>query len=521
MQGHSRNKTTSFAAIFNNNVVLRKVLVVSFAFFALYVFRTALVVSLDKTPPRWDHAQHLLASLDYAEIIKKNNLSHLFTHYGYYYPPLVYALMGFLVLLSGLNTTTTLVLNGFFLLFGLVGSYFFLQRVAGKTAALATAVFSMVFFLGFRIQNPPWWELMLEIPLVTTTLVAYCALYDALTNKRHSVSVAFYLALLIVASFLIKWSSVLFLVVPTVYYFLTTIRQSSIKASIVYVITIGVLGLGWYSFHLSSLASDFYTQQLALSVPQQKTPGADAALAYVVSFFQGGGWVATVSALLLFGSFVYAIKNTGGKNAARRAAPLYLVFTHATWLIVLSFFARFNDARYALPGYVVFISFGFLLFWKTIETRNAQIIGFVFLVAAMAWSLGRPFPITTDQPILEKLTEIIKQNQTQTFAYFFEEETASFNFLNVRLMYKIQQQKSAKRPYWFINAPNNEEEASEEDRTAHPDVLVVYSNKNPIGGGFFRDENLLAFYIPDFFIRYTEKESIETKDESLFLYKKR
>jgi 4-amino-4-deoxy-L-arabinose transferase-like glycosyltransferase len=239
-----------------NKINKKRVILISFVIFLLIVFTNLLnFLFLDKTPPHWDYALHLKNSFLYLQYFKNLNLIKIITTYVYY-PPLTYILFSFFIIIMDYSKFTVLIFNFSFLVLTLYVVYRFTKRLFDKTTSLILVAFLIFLVVTLSPAGVLIWELMPDFPLMALIFILYCIFYLSLKENNFSLKKSLFLGLIIALAFLIKWSAIIYLFIPVLFYLISSFKKGYFKESLlIFYPTLFLSGL-WYFPHIKLIFRD-------------------------------------------------------------------------------------------------------------------------------------------------------------------------------------------------------------------------------------------------------------------------
>ncbi len=221
-----------------------------------HIFANTLWITLNNVPPTWDASLHTVLSIKFLEYAQ-NHISNFnlldFLRITQYYPPLVHWVGSILALISN-NDYKIIALSGtFFLTLGI----FFLYRYTKELFQNdRIALFSSFFFSFFITIYQQSRDHMLDIPLAAFTITGLYFLKKSNLFQDTKYSILF--ALIFGLSFLTKWYSAIYFLVPLTFVLIATIKDQNLNKAFFRNVIIGfviVLAIAapWYLTNLENI----------------------------------------------------------------------------------------------------------------------------------------------------------------------------------------------------------------------------------------------------------------------------
>ncbi|MBS1493522.1 MAG: glycosyltransferase family 39 protein [Bacteroidetes bacterium] len=204
---------------------------------------------LGHKPLYWDSADHLSYSLDsYKALSNSNTFSDLLTNLldvSWYYPPLVYWASIPFHAIFGQNDFAGFLEMTFFLLLLVYSVYQIGKRIYNEEAG----VFAAFCISMFPIVSEYTRDYMLDLPLAAMIAAAVYSLIR--TNDFSSRAGSIRFGVMLGLGMLTKWTVILFLIVPVIYYlkecFVLTAKKSRIIVNFLLSVIIAlIVSLPWY-----------------------------------------------------------------------------------------------------------------------------------------------------------------------------------------------------------------------------------------------------------------------------------
>ncbi len=455
-------------------------LVLLFGFILIY---TLIFVNLDKTPPHWDYAGNLLNSLDYVDIFEKKDWVQLVVYSRFYYPPLLFILMAIFIKLLGYAETTVVLLNFSFLLVLLIAIFRFIKSQLDEFTAITSAVLTIALIMNGITMRTKLWELMLDFPLMVATMVSYCVFFSETLRGNFTFGRGLRLGILCAVALLIKWTALVLLLIPVVFYCFAAFRHRRVGAVLgLFVATLTLAGT-WYAFQVHWLLPELWFYALNFGSLRGDPQGLSGFGFYLNKFIEFSNWIIFLLLPLIWG-FISAVFRKD-KHELRFKANIDRKERLTLWinglniifpLTILFFVFTNKDYRYLFPSFVFiyFVAHWYLIKLTPVAKRRLVntaviIIAIVRVISYLPSANTREFPI-------DKAFENLDRYQPKRVAYFFEDNSDYFNFNNLMLRYReLAHFKGEQREYFFLNtyARDMSHSCMFKER---PEMIIVYSD---------------------------------------------
>jgi len=464
-----------FKKVDKNQITLISLII--FIFIAL--FSTFNYLSLDKTPPHWDYALHLKYSLIYFQALENLDLLKLISTYTFY-PPLTYIMFSFFIAIIGYSKSTVLAFNLSLLTILLSVAYLFTKKLSDKFTSLTLV--GLLFFLTFGLHpsNIFIWELMTDFPLMVFVFIIYCLFYQSFKNKNFTSKRSLQLGILIALALLTKWSAIIYLIVPIIFYLISIPKKKYLKQGLFMLLPVLILGGIWYFPHFKKVILDLLKYSIHQGYLEQDPQWFNGINFYFKNFLVTSWPVNIIVILLLATSMITFLKN---KELFKQDQFLgifdWLFITVPSILFII--FIPNKDPRYLYPIIILAIS---ICFWRIRKYFNINKVWFVippfFLLITLNYNQFLPYPMPDS--LIDHLKQTVWERKPKSIAYFFETDSHLFNYGNVSLFYKeIEYLYNIKQvSHSFLNQMN-----VEDDRRIHgcsyfgePEMIVVFRKKN-------------------------------------------
>lgn len=414
---------------FKHIIFLFLVLLTLFSYFSCFITRNA-------TPPHWDYAGNLLNSLDYLEIIQQKDYLSIFTYYRFYYPPLVYWVMGLFFWSFGYRPQLILVFNFVLLTTTVICFYFLLVNLLkNKLSALNGSLLLIVFLLLGHTNNfkTMIWELMLDFPYFCFVLLAYFSLFFVFRKKR-----LFWTTIFSIASscaMLTKWTAIIYLVIPTILFVWYCLKEHNSKSFIVWMFLTPLMVAPWYIYHFKQLWPQLSYYSSVLGLERQDAQGVNSLFNYLRILIR------LPPQLYILGIFTVILCLLNLKSMPR-LSRLQIIFSLSLTglpIFFLSFVFSNKDERYVFP---LFVSLYLLIFLKISEVLDKHkfynLTLFMIILITIASNLPKP---DRNQYLYNLWFKQLEQKTLPEVAYYFEDDNVKFNYNNVELKHRIMKLK--------------------------------------------------------------------------------
>lgn len=339
-------------------------------------------ISQDASPPLWDLAGHSYRAAMYGQFLEQGSLKSILT-FDTIYPPASYIITAVFFAVFGFlpNIPQYSLLPWLILLLAstyVLGKQLFGNKGVGVLASLALLFYPQVLHFS-RIYD-------LDFQQTAAVAFALTALVLSKNFTRGSWSAVFGFA--VPLAFLTKWTSVLFIIGPTLFIIIESFRQGLTPKKIhhffVVVFMAFIVSAPWYILHgVRIMGSAQETRNNIFSVPYENLWSMGNVTYYADRVTDGISWPLAVFALAALFMALHR----------RSRADAFL----ATWFVVpyliMTFMLFSKESRYFLPA---FPSVALLTasYFKEL-TKRARIIGLTLFI-----TIGLFFWIETSWGVL-------------------------------------------------------------------------------------------------------------------------
>jgi len=328
-------------------------------------------IILDESPPLWDMAGHSSRAALYAQLLSQGKFVEIL-NYDTIYPPLPYLITAIFFLIFGWHVD----IPQYSLLFWLIifaGSLYSLTKTLSQNRIVA--LLSVILALLFPLLAHFTRIYTLDFPLVAIITACFAALVKTKYFSDQKWSIFF--GLLVGFALLTKWTAIIFLIAPTLFYLLKVRKKTLINILLALSIILIIAG-PWYFIHGKTvLASSEDTRNNIFSVPYENLLSLNNAFYYFNKTVDGISW--PVSLFILAG-IIYAIYK---KN-------IFLLLWIAVPYLILTFGLYSKESRYFLPAFpalaIITINFLFSIKYKKILLPLLFIFSIIFWLQ-ISWHL--------------------------------------------------------------------------------------------------------------------------------------
>lgn len=421
----------------------------------------------DRTPPHRDFASHLTNVLFYRELMQTHQWKDLINSYFYYPPAVYFEFIPFAGLfdLKMAIVFYNFVLLGILLVVVVCASYLILKD---SLFGLLSALLLLLIVLSPADPYDPWviklWEFMLDWPLTVFVLITILSIYSVISLRRRSQRLSSTIGFLVGLSILTKWSAIFFLVVPVFHFLFVLCRRKKKDSVIAFLLAVLVTGGWWYLLHWKELLHSFveFSQD---GVREHDPQGLFPGMLYYISLFKYLiRWFWIFPVVMLIARFFRAIQTSYRKAEWSISTAILVPF------LIFSLLTN-KDQRYLFPVFLLITLISLLVIWKRASARLQGIIVFFIVIRAFSvFTHLTPAP-NTEISLFDKLTSFLEAHEGSTIAYFFEEDTPTFNYPNVRFAEKMKRARNALDEPIFLNYDGSS--PSDSCRGHSPDYIVV------------------------------------------------
>lgn len=341
-------------------------------FIVFLIITNVLWYFLGHKPLYWDSADHLSASLDTYKVLKgSSSFSALLINLldiSWYYPPLVYWASIPFCAVAGTGEFAGFLEMTFFLILLVISVYQIGKRVYNPETGLFAA-----FCIGmFPVTLQYGREYMLDLPLAAMCAAAVYSLIR--TNDFSSRNNCIKFGVMFGLGMLTKWTFILFLAPPVIYYLSEGFRKASKKYKIVLNFLLAVLvsliiSLPWYLRNIVQILSN------RLNELERGNLSVIENIFYYFTILPSQ--ISYVIALLFIIAVIIFFKSN---FAFHRKMPL-LWFIGSYVLITLIFFKM---PRFSIPLLIpLSLIFSAIVFFGDQEKRKRELFALTFTVIAI------------------------------------------------------------------------------------------------------------------------------------------
>jgi 4-amino-4-deoxy-L-arabinose transferase-like glycosyltransferase len=302
-------------------------------------------IYLNKIPPSWDASLHTRLSIQFLDYIK-DNLFHFnlidFIKISQYYPPFIH-LMGMFFALLGNNDYHILQLTGsFFLSINIFFIYLVSKEIFHDTKIGFFSTFFFSFFITIYQQSRVH---MLDVPLSAMVTVGLFFLLKSDHFRNRNNSLIFFLVLSL--SFLTKWYSLIYLLIPLLYISSELITNKTYLKTALNNILIGcfiflVVVLPWYMVNLPATIS---IAQKTIT-PEKGNP--QMLLSFNNLFFYLKLIIMFQISLAGFIFFLFSLSSLVKRKQSKQVI-FFLIFHILFIYLFFTFFVGNKNIRYLIP----------------------------------------------------------------------------------------------------------------------------------------------------------------------------
>lgn len=447
-------------------------LVVLFAVTFAKVLAFAIV---DQTPPHWDYAGHLSNTIDYMVAIKGLNIQEVFLIYRFY-PPIVYFLMSIFFILLGYSEGATVIFNFSLLILLLAGVYWFVYKVSDRLVSAGATLFVFALVLAPGSINVKLWEFMLDFPQAVIIVLTYCLYYYSIKQKRFTFRRALILGIVTALALLIKWTAVVFVVIPFVFYSFTAVKHQRIRAALLLIGVVALLAGNWYLFHWFELYPNLYFFANQEGILNQDPQGIIGLIYYFEKMGEALGWSFLLLGYAMWRSVILLF------NVVKRKEKILVSFSDLfdvafilLPIFIFSFLIQNKNERYLFPIYILLPLIMFIQIIKNNpNTKIFLLVGTLcFAIYRITYYVPKPY---TEKNALTTMQEILSTYSPTGVAYFFEDDTSFFNYSNATLFHKeLSDFRGQYVPYFYLNNHAQQHTKNQCVLVEPVDIVIVYS----------------------------------------------
>ena len=455
------------------NKLTKVIILFSFLLLLFTITKITSFIRIDQSPPHWDYATHINHTIDILLAFKKGGVRSVIPYYSYY-PPLIYYIAAIPISVIGVNELIFLFINLICFTILILGTRLFLRSSLSKDDALISSLLILTIIMMRSGQNNlKYWEFMLDIPVTVVILSLYYSVYLFFKNKTPpNLKNSTYMGLLSSAALLIKWTSLIYILVPVVFYSHNLIKTKKWKHFWIFTSILVVLTLPWYLVHFKTLTTDLLQNAFTQGIIEQDSQGISSLIDYIYSLINS---ISTPVLLLLTAGLIRSFSN---KSVINRNQLYYL---NLLFLLIPSIFFIFilsnKDPRYVYP---ILLLAPILLVKYTIpklkqSERFLYFLILLILVFKNVFTFLPPPEIPTST--LSLTDSYLTKNNIKSVGYFFENDSPTFNFANVELLHKINLfNKTEFSEHFFINNFSGQNIQYSCHFPYDPDVIAVYTS---------------------------------------------
>lgn len=336
-------------------------------------------ISFNSAPLPWDQAGHTMRTLDFVSYFRNFGFLRPFDFLPISpdYPPLVYALIAFPVLIFAKPILVSQVAITIFFLFSLVFLYVYMQSLFHKKslALLTTFIYS---FFPIVFEHSRWF--LLETPVVTIMLLLLIFLKCSKDFSHHVYTIFFFIVLGF--ALLTKWTIVIYLAANLVLVGVGLIRKGIYKdpKNITYMcyglLLAALIAAPWYLENVHTLLS--FTKEY--TGPESSDP--QILLSWWNVFFYSyifANFQVTLSLAITFLAGLFLFIRSHSQEKLTILLPIIVIY--GVFTVILN-----KDPRYTialLPFAAMIMSYFFMrvLYWN-------RFVGFFFLSMLFAYCLS-------------------------------------------------------------------------------------------------------------------------------------
>lgn len=481
-------------------------------------------LKLDKTPPHWDYANHVLHTIDYLTLLEKHKFWEVMTIWRFY-PPLTYIFYAFVIKFFGYSPSSVTSFNLIIIILSAIVIYYYTRILSSPKVALFVTYIGLIIMTQSQIPFLGIWDLMLDFPLMLSVLGNYLLYIYLIRNKKLTFINGFCLGILFGLSMLIKWSAVFYLIPPLTIYSYLIIKNRHFNAILGFGVSAFLVAGPWYITNWSHLTEIWSYFGLSDGIKRGDPQGFLGIIYYVDKTFHliiKYLWVFCLP--LIYGLVSYS----PGKNKSffkcficdtpEKIISLTEVSIVVCVIFVFGIIISDKDVRYLLPLYI----FSAIILSRRIAkiSSDFQLFFYVIIISAMV-ILNFPFAKKYDilySPLLS-LESMIQHYKPRIIGYFFEQNTRDFNSANVIMLHRIKKYNNLTfADYHLMNDLMENTKIWICDISLEPDMIAVYDSKNGIikdPGNALRFQNLCPVEFRDKYI-FIHQENFS--DGSTLLY---
>jgi len=484
-----------------------------FLFLTAFIFLTK-YIQVDKTPPHWDFALHLNNSLIYYENLKEFNLIKIFLTYVFY-PPLTYLFLALFFLILGYSKITLLIFNFFLLALLSFVVYRFVRKIFGTFTAFISLGLVWILVLINKPGGILIWELMLDYPLMIIVFISYCLFYLSFKNKNFSFNKSVQIGLLCGGTLLIKWSAIVYLIIPIGFYLFLAFKNGHFRKTWPLFLSFIFLAGIWYLPHFKLLLGDLQMFGITQGSIDQDPQGFKSMVFYLKNFyFTTEPLIFIIPICFLLGLSKIFKGKTFKKNWEVLFNWLFLLFP----FLFFSLLTPNKDIRYLYPFYILSIM---ISLWQINRYFDFKKIWPVFPSILILITASFPFtlPSPTAESLISKVERILLEENPKTVAYFFESDSSSFNYANIRLFHHQFRLENKSYPVnFYLNQMN-----TLDNQVIHgcrfldlPEVIFVFKENKFISSDYQWQASFEKDCPEKFRQNYQIQEKFKFNEEEIF-----
>lgn len=323
---------------------------------------------LGHKPLYWDSADHLSYSLEtYKSFISGASWFHSLLDVSWYYPPFVYWTSIPFQMIFGRNELAGFFQITFFLILLITSVY----KIGKKIYNEESGVFAAFCIAVFPIVNEYGRDYMLDLPLAAMVAAAVLSLVKTENFSRTGRS--FQLGIILGLGMLTKWTFILFVLTPFVYYIFEGFKYTPKKSKVTLNLSLSVLvalaiSLPWYVRNIIPILSN------RLNELQRGNLSAVENIFYYLKIIPSQISI-VVAVLILIGIIFFS----GRSHFMYKRMPLY-------WLIgsyILISLISFKLPRFSIPLLIpLCILFSGMIFFGEYDGSKRNIFVKVFVIIA-------------------------------------------------------------------------------------------------------------------------------------------
>lgn len=329
-------------------------------------------IILDQSPPLWDIAGHSSRAALYAQLLSQGKTTEIL-NYDTIYPPLPYLITAVFFLLFGWHVD----MPQYSLLFWLIifaGSLYGLTKILSqnRTVALLSVILALLFPLLAHFTR------IYTLDFALTSMIASCFAILLKTKYFSDRKYTIIFSLLIGFSLLTKWTAIIFLIAPIIFYLLKAPwkkEYGKILINLLLALLIILIIAGpWYFIHGQKvLASSEDTRNNIFSVPFENLLSFDNAFYYFNKTIDGICWP---TSLFVLAGIIYAFYQRKEKN-------IFLLLWIIIPYLLLTFCLYSKESRYFLPAFPALAILTIDFFWQV--KYKKIILPALFCISIIFW----------------------------------------------------------------------------------------------------------------------------------------